>query len=142
MDFEEQTQIALYAWFMRQYAPYAKAWHHSPNGGLRQKAIAAKMKAMGTQRGFPDIAIYLPTREFSFLAIELKMSGQESPGIRRGVVSLDQKDWLARLQVCHARTEVGYGFEGARAIITEYMHDFFHYLNDPKGILHGNAKLN
>lgn len=69
---EENTQIACVRWFSYQYQELAGALHHSPNGGKRNAREAARFKAMGTKAGFPDIALFYPTKEYHALFIELK----------------------------------------------------------------------
>lgn len=52
-------------------------WWHVPNGGLRSRAAAGRLKAMGTRRGVPDFAFILPGGVSAF--IELKADGGLSP---------------------------------------------------------------
>lgn len=52
---EDQIQRAIIA-YLRTVLPDAVV-HHSPNGGLRTKAQAAKFKAAGVVPGWPDITI-------------------------------------------------------------------------------------
>lgn len=121
MDWEEQIQIALYNWFQLQYPKYARWFHHSPNGGWRKRATAGKLKAVGVQKGFPDICIFAPTALTSFLVIELKTSGSEGPKARRGRPTIEQQEWLVHLRLCNAETSICYGFREAQNVINEYM---------------------
>lgn len=47
--------------------------HHSPNGGFRNKPEAARFKAMGTLKGFPDLFLFIANPLFHGLFIELKV---------------------------------------------------------------------
>ena len=48
-------------------------WTHVPNGGLRNKIVAAKLKRMGVKAGVPDVLIFNPAAENCGVAIELKV---------------------------------------------------------------------
>lgn len=89
---EEQYQ-------MRVIIPYLNTikglvYHHSPNGGKRSKREAAKFKAMGTTKGFPDLVLFYEGRT---LLIELKRPRVRDPETGRlspkGFLSESQKSW-------------------------------------------------
>jgi hypothetical protein len=67
-----------------------KLCYHVPNGGGRSKAEGMKMKALGVERGAPDINVDVARGAFHGLRLEFKRGG-------RGVVSDDQKDWHENL---------------------------------------------
>lgn len=46
-----------------------------PNGALRSKAVAAKLKAEGVKAGVADLLILLPNQTFHGLFIEVKIVG-------------------------------------------------------------------
>ena len=50
-----------------------------PNGGLRNKAVAAKMKAEGVQAGVSDYLLPVPSGKYHGLFIELKAPGKTYP---------------------------------------------------------------
>jgi VRR-NUC domain len=58
-------------------------WWHTPNGELRTKIVAAKLKALGVKRGVPDIVLISPCGSARFL--EFKRQG--------GVLSDDQEEF-------------------------------------------------
>ena len=73
----EQPEAALQqtcvAWFDQVFVPsLPKAHralvyrHHSPNGGLRHKAVAGKLKAQGTNSGFPDLLVIVNGQHIYF----------------------------------------------------------------------------
>jgi hypothetical protein len=63
--------------FQKAVARYLDAkgvlWFHCPNGGHRNVAEAAKLKAMGAKAGIPDILILEPRKNCYGFAIELKV---------------------------------------------------------------------
>jgi hypothetical protein len=114
---EELEQMHVVAWFKREYGvDDAEALHHSPNGGHRHKATAARIKYMGTRRGFPDLVLYLPIGGWIGCVIELKPtdSGNDT--------STEQKIWLHRLEGCGFQTHGPVdGLEEAKRILSDYM---------------------
>lgn len=62
--------------------------HHSPNGGLRSKAEAGRLKSMGVKKGYPDLVNHCasPGAHWKGFAVELKS--------RKGVLSVEQHEWL------------------------------------------------
>lgn len=46
-----------------------------PNGALRSKAVAAKLKAEGVKAGVADLLILLPNQTFHGLFVEVKIAG-------------------------------------------------------------------
>lgn len=113
---EEREQAELVAWFKREHGEAAAArLHHSPNGGARHKATAARMKLLGVRRGFPDLVLYLPRHGRPGLAIEFKPT---EPARR---VSKEQRQWLEWLAECGFEAHVARGIEEAQQILTAYM---------------------
>jgi hypothetical protein len=64
--------------FQKAVARYLDAkgvlWFHCPNGGHRNVAEAAKLKAMGVKAGVPDVLIFQPQKGYHGFAIELKVA--------------------------------------------------------------------
>lgn len=61
---EEKLHIRV-ANYLRHALPMRGAgnnyfWYHTPNGGQRHPAVAAKLKAMGTLSGVPDFIFIRP----------------------------------------------------------------------------------
>lgn len=87
---EEQLQRDCFEWikFMAMSYPVLEWTHHSPNGGLRTKAEAGRLKAMGVKSGYPDLVNHRPAPDHRWrgFAVELKSS--------TGRLSEDQKEWL------------------------------------------------
>lgn len=97
---EEQEQIAFCQWMKREH-PGVK-FFHVPNGGLRSKATAMRMKALGTSPGVPDIVIP-KWRMF----IEFKR-------VDGGSTSAAQKEWIEHLTECGYTAFVAHGCEDAK----------------------------
>jgi len=105
---EHEEQRELVRWFRRKYAPVRI--FAVPNGGMRSKATAARMKAEGVARGVPDL--FIP---YYRLWVEMKR-------IKDGRLSPDQKDWLRYLEAeCGYKVLVCHGAEDAKAQIDEYI---------------------
>lgn len=77
---EHEDQKAFVEWFRASY-PKVRIFA-IPNGGMRGKAEAGKLKAEGVSAGVPDL--FIPAWG---LFIEMKR-------VKGGVVSEEQKDWL------------------------------------------------
>jgi hypothetical protein len=68
MSNEAAIQAAVAGFLDVALRPPAR-WWHTPNGSLRNKAVAAKLKAAGVKPGVPDIMMFWPGHN---AAIELK----------------------------------------------------------------------
>lgn len=67
-------------------------WMHPPNGGLRNKIVAAKLKRMGVKAGVPDILIFTPSVDVAGVAIELKVDKNRTTD--------KQQEWIESLTIC------------------------------------------
>lgn len=84
-----------------------------PNGGMRNKIVASKLKAEGVKAGVPDYVLPVPRGTHAGLALELKtMTGSASP---------EQKQWLSDLRAVGWRAEVCKGWESAWNVLREYV---------------------
>lgn len=61
--------------FLRVAWPSDLMFWHTPNGGLRNKGEAGKLKAMGTLAGVPDLLFVLPGAQLA--GIEIKAAGED-----------------------------------------------------------------
>lgn len=88
---EESIHRACVQWARLQTARYPLlGWLvHVPNGGIRPKGEAGKLKAMGVSPGLPDILLPRRSGPWTGLAIEIK-----SPS---GKLSGRQAEWLNAL---------------------------------------------
>ena len=88
---EEQQQIFQWASYALGRYPELKYMYHVPNGGVRNKATAGRLKAEGVKSGVPDICLPVPRGKYHGLYIELKRR-------KGGRLSDDQSDWIAALR--------------------------------------------
>lgn len=72
---EDQHQIAIVDHWRVRAADGWRMWH-TPNGGVRDKRVASKLKAMGVLPGVPDLLLLSP--EGRLHGLELK-AGRNVP---------------------------------------------------------------
>lgn len=85
-----------------------------PNGGHRNKAVAAKLRAEGLKRGVPDVFNLSPnpTGEWAGLVFEFKV-GRNKP-------TSEQEDWLEYFEGLGYRVAVPRSWVEAALITIEY----------------------
>lgn len=113
---ESDEQKALFEWAALGQYPDLALMYHIPNGGLRSKATASKLKAEGVKPGVPDICLPVPRKGYHALYIELK---------RRygGRVSADQRFWIDELNLQGNFAVVCQGWSEARKVIEYYLRE-------------------
>lgn len=113
---ESQEQATLFTWayMQREKYPELQWMFHVPNGGMRDKVTAAKLKREGVKSGFPDVALMLQRGGYFGLFIEMKRQ-------KGGVASKEQKLWLAHLNEQGYKAVVCNGFEEARRQLLHYL---------------------
>lgn len=75
---EHELQVQCVSWFRYRY-PYLRPLFYSvPNGGLRNKAVASKLKAEGLNPGISDLVLDLPSYNYHGLKIEMKSGTEQS----------------------------------------------------------------
>ena len=114
---EHQEQAALFQWAEKlayQY-PELDLMFAIPNGGLRHKAVAIRMKAEGLKAGVPDIFLPVARCGHHGLFIELKYG--------KGKPSTKQVWWLDELQKEDYLAVVCWGWCEAAALIESYLED-------------------
>lgn len=97
--------------------------HHSPNegGGGRAAAIrGAKMKKLGTSKGFWDLEVFIPIKGitgavdcYQQVMIEMKVK-------KGGTVSPEQKEWKKVYELAGIPCKVCKGADEAIAFVDEY----------------------
>lgn len=112
---EAQEQTALFRWksYNENLIPGLNMLHAIPNGGKRDPAVGAQLKAQGVQAGVPDISLPVPRGEYHGMYIELKVGGNKP--------TKKQEDWLGRLADQGYKTAVCYGWVQAAEAIMEYL---------------------
>lgn len=112
---ESEEQAAIFEWcaWNRGKYPELELLYHIPNGGKRSKAEAARFKREGVKAGVPDLCLPVARRGFHGLYIELKAE--------KGVVSAEQKKWIAELKRQNYCTFVAYGAAAAIKELVFYL---------------------
>lgn len=112
---DEQEFVFKWARIQEIFDPRLELLHHIPNGGYRQKATAARMKAEGVKAGVPDLCLPVPAHGFHGLYIEMKKR-DHSNGLSRL-----QRDWIENLRDQGYKAEVAFGADEAIKIICDYL---------------------
>ena len=125
---EEGHQICLFRWAdLAKFKHPELRWLYAvPNGGMRSKAVAAKLKAGGVKAGYPDIGLDVARKGLHGLRIELKVPEVKAvPGVSKrkpsGRTSPDQDAWLEQLNEQGYMAVVAYGWSHAMEIIEDYL---------------------
>lgn len=112
---EHDEQCALIEWrdrFASHYPPLARLFH-IPNGGKRDQATAARLKAEGVTAGVPDLCLPVARQGYHGLYIEMKAAG--------GRVSSEQRQWLAAAAADGYMAVVCRSWPEAARIIARYL---------------------
>ena len=113
-EHKEQTALFYWASVMTHKYPELKLLHAIPNGGLRDKAVAGKLKAEGVKPGVPDVCLPVARGGFHGLYIEMKR-------VDEGKTSDEQGWWLAELVKQGYYTWVCHGAVEAIEVIENYL---------------------
>lgn len=113
---EDQEQEMLFNWaaWHCKAIPELRNMYAIPNGGKREKAVAAKMQSTGTKPGVPDIFLAVAKGGYHGLYIELKRR-------KGGQLSQKQREWLERLTQAGYCAKVCKGYDEARKAILAYL---------------------
>lgn len=113
---EHLEQVALLAWCRMKTAAYPDLAYlvAVPNGGDRHPVVAAKLKAEGVRRGYPDLLLDVARGGWHGLRIELKRR-------KGGRLSEHQEDWHRRLWSQGYKVVVCRGWEEAAAELVAYL---------------------
>ena len=112
-EHDEQVKIFQWARLSEGRWPELALLFAIPNGGKRHIAVARKLKAEGVKAGVPDICLPVARGRFHGLYIELKHG--------RNKETERQAWWLTRLCDHGYRVATAYEFEGAKAVLEEYL---------------------
>lgn len=102
---EHQAQVAFVNWFRLAYP--GVLIFAIPNGGLRNKVTAARLKAEGARAGVPDL--FVPEWR---LFIEMKKTKAEG-----GRLSQAQREMVVALRKAGYETAVCYGLDEAKHFV-------------------------
>lgn len=112
---EATEQITVISWCNQaaQYFPELRFIYHVPNGGSRNKAEAANLKAEGVKAGVPDLMFPFPHGAYIGLVVEMKFGSNRE--------SEDQIEWLQALQAAGHCVAVCYSSRTALDLIERYI---------------------
>lgn len=85
-----------------------------PNGGLRSKAQAGKLKAEGVKPSVPDLVLPVPRYPFHGLYVEMKKIGEHS--------TPEQRKFQARLLALGYAVVECQGDDAAYNVVVQYIH--------------------
>lgn len=107
---EDPIHLAILDW-LRVVLPWPTnaTVHHSPNGGMRNKAVAAKLKRMGTRAGWPDLSFI---HEGVFYGLEVKRQG--------GRVKPDQRQCHHDIRTAGGKVAVARSIDDARQALADW----------------------
>ncbi|WP_300700938.1 VRR-NUC domain-containing protein [Bacteroides sp.] len=71
-DIEHQIQCSCICWFRVVHPDLKHMLFAVPNGGRRDKATGAKLKAEGALAGVSDLILLIPKGNYASLCIEMK----------------------------------------------------------------------
>ena len=114
MPTEHAEQVALVRWFDLQYPAMRGRLAAVPNGGDRHPVVAAKLKAEGVRKGYPDLQLLAARQGYHGLLIELKR-------VKGGRIEPEQAEWLDWLNQQGYMAIVCRGAEEAREAIKGYL---------------------
>lgn len=112
---EHQEQAALFERVElegRKY-PELELLFAIPNGGLRDKRVAAKLKAEGVKPGVPDLCLPVARGRYHGLFIEMKAKG--------GTVTPEQVQWTSKLTLQGYFAMICVGQDDAWSVLTSYL---------------------
>ena len=112
---EHLHQKALFEWADRMEGawPELRLMYAIPNGGLRTKAQAGKLKAEGVKPGVPDIHLPVARCGYHGLYVEMKFGD--------GNVSPAQRAWHASLKLQGHAVETCWCWDDAADTIAAYL---------------------
>ena len=113
---EHDEQVSIFDWAAVKQVeiPELRLLFAIPNGGLRNKVTASKLKAEGVKSGVPDMFLPVARGRFHGLFIELKKVGGRK-------ATDNQHEWMTRLTDQGYDCYVCYGAEPAILTITSYL---------------------
>lgn len=106
--------IALVQWFGVVYPKLTPLLVHIPNEGRMSKWQGAKLNREGRRTGFPDYLLLIPTKDYPYLAIEIKRRKGDKPRPEQ----LEYRNLILEAKGAHSFC---YGWEEAAEVINGYL---------------------
>lgn len=95
-EFDEQKAVIDWCRLALGRYPELGLLYHVANGGSRNKAEAARLKAAGVKSGVPDLCLPIPRQQYHGLYIEMKANGgKPSPEQLAWIEALNQQGYAA-----------------------------------------------
>lgn len=112
---EHTEQAALFEWaaWNQRWDAALNMLYAVPNGGKRDKATAAKLKAEGVKAGVPDV--FLPVARMGYHGFYLELK------VGKNKTSAEQDAWLNALASEGYLVDVSYGWQEAAHKIARYL---------------------
>lgn len=114
-------QTSPYAQTNVEQLPELKWIFAVPNGGLRDKITAAKLKHEGVKSGVPDVMVPIPCARYAGLFVEMKRSADKATKRRAGVTSDNQDEWIGYLRSVRYAVSVCFDWRSAAREIQSYI---------------------
>jgi hypothetical protein len=114
---EAEEQHVLMSWAeleAQRHHPELHWLYHVPNGGMRSKATAGKLRAEGVKAGVPDVCLPVARGGYHGLYVELKRR-------KGGKLSDKQREWITFLEAQGYHACVCAGWEEARDCLLAYL---------------------
>ncbi|EEO4838325.1 VRR-NUC domain-containing protein [Salmonella enterica] len=110
---EHFEQVIIFDYMERKHPDIYELLHATPNGGLRAKATAGKMKAEGQKKGYPDLSLDMPRGIYHGMKMEIKAPDGKGP-------TAEQIEWMNKLWREGYYVALAYGAEEAITALLEY----------------------
>lgn len=128
---EHAHQVALFMSLQPLYdkMPELRLLFAIPNGGLRDRITASRLKAEGVKAGVPDLMLPVSRGGYCGQFIELKRitsyklgaSGKRKIAKSKGTVQGNQTDWKEQLQWQGYCVDTCWGWEEAKDAVLRYL---------------------
>lgn len=114
---ESEMQQAVIRWWALAFRSFGLdfegALYAVPNGGVRNKATAGRLKAEGVRAGYPDLGLDVPVGKWHGMRVELKVP----PNVLSGA----QRDYAKRLVLAGYHVRTCYSFAETVEAIGAYL---------------------
>lgn len=112
---EDEEQEKLFNWVnvYKRYHPELEMLFHIPNGGLRNKQVAIKLKRQGVKAGVSDLFLSVPKGTYHGLYIEMKIKGNKP--------TEKQEEWFRLVHQYGYGFITCYGCEAAQRALLSYL---------------------
>lgn len=118
---ESAEQCAFFHWaaINSQTDPRLRLLFAVPNGGLRKKSTAERLKREGAKSGVPDIFFPVAIEPYHGLFIEMKLEKYRTR--KNGGCSDNQLKWISNLRDQNYFCQICYSWLDAAELICKYL---------------------